>query len=94
MHDDEFEWDDAKAVENYAKHGISFEDARRVFDDPYAVDGVDDSEAYAEERFRTIGMVRGLLLFVVYAERGARVRLISARRATRYEQDDYYQQDL
>jgi uncharacterized DUF497 family protein len=94
MHDDDFEWDDSKAVENHAKHGISFEDARRVFDDQFAVDGVDDIEAYGEERFTTIGMVRGVLLFVVYTERGARVRLISARRATRYEQDDYYQQDL
>jgi uncharacterized protein len=46
MHDDDFEWDDAKAIENYAKHGISFEDARRVFDDQFAVDGVD--EVYGE----------------------------------------------
>jgi putative transcriptional regulator len=77
MHDDDFEWDDAKAAENYAKHGISFEDARRVFDDQFAVDGVDDDEAYGEERFTTIGMVGGVLVFVVYTERGARVRLIS-----------------
>jgi uncharacterized DUF497 family protein len=94
MHDDDFEWDHAKAVENYAKHGISFEDARRVFDDRFAVDGVDDNEAYGEERFTAIGMVRGVLIFVVYTDRGARVRLISARRATRHEQDDYYQQEL
>ena len=94
MRDDDFEWDDAKDVENYAKHGIGFEDARGVFDDQFAVDGVDENEAYGEERFTAIGMVRGVLLFVVYTERGARVRLISARRATKYEQDDYYQQDL
>ena len=94
MNDDDFEWDDAKAAENYAKHGIDFEDARRVFKDAFAVDGIDDSDVYGEERFTTIGMVDGVLLFVVHTERGARVRLISARRATKYEQDDYYQQDL
>ena len=66
---------------------------RKIIRRKYAEE-LDDIEAYGEERFTTIGMVRGVLLFVVYTERGARVRLISARRATRYEQDDYYQQDL
>lgn len=94
MNNDDFEWDEAKAAENYAKHGISFEHARRIFDDAFAVEGIDDSEVYGEHRFTTIGMVEGVLLYVVYTERGARVRLISARRATRYEQDDYYQQSL
>jgi len=94
MSDDDFEWDEAKAAENYAKHGVSLGNARRVFKDTFAVDAIDDSAVYGEERFTTIGMVDGVLLFVVHTERGARVRLISARRATKYEQDDCYQQDL
>jgi uncharacterized DUF497 family protein len=92
MQDGDFEWDDDKAAENYAKHHIDFWRARRVFDDPLGVDGTDDTTFYGERRFTVIGMVEGTLLFVVYTERGERVRLISARRATKHEQDDYYQQ--
>jgi uncharacterized DUF497 family protein len=78
------------AVATYAKHGIGFEHARLVFDDAFAVEGVDDSEAYGEERFTIVGMVQSVLLF--YAERGDGVRLISARRATKNEQEDYFEQ--
>jgi len=93
MNDDEFEWDEDKAAANYAKHGVSFETARAVFKDVFAVEGFDDREAYGEDRFTIIGMAEGILLFVVYTPRGHRLRLISARRATKHEQDDYYQQN-
>jgi uncharacterized DUF497 family protein len=93
MQDDEFEWDEAKAASNYAKHGISFEHARLVFKDVFDVEGVDASAVHGEGRFTVIGMVESVLLFVVYTERGQRVRLISARRATRHEQKDYYEQN-
>jgi uncharacterized DUF497 family protein len=56
MNDDAFEWDDAKAVENDADHGVSFETARDVFRDPFAVDWLDEREAYGELRYATIGM--------------------------------------
>jgi hypothetical protein len=49
---------------------------------------------YGEDRFTILGMAEGVILFVVYTERADRIRLISARRATRHEQSDYYQQSL
>ncbi|CDX46803.1 conserved hypothetical protein [Mesorhizobium plurifarium] len=79
----EFEWDDDKAKSNLAKHGVAFADARRLFDDR--------SMDYEEERFIGIGIVNGLVLTVVYTERGDRIRLISARKATRHEQKAYDQ---
>jgi uncharacterized protein len=93
MQDDAFEWDDAKAASNAARHGVTFEHARLVFADPFGVGMVDDREDYGEERFITLGMVAGTLLFVAYTERDTRIRIISARRATKHEQEDYYQQN-
>lgn len=93
MKDGDFEWNEAKAKDNYAKHGVSFEHARQVFSDPFGIAEYDDREEYGEQRFIRIGMVEGVLLFVVYTERDERVRIISARRAIRYEQDDYFQQN-
>jgi uncharacterized DUF497 family protein len=90
MQDGEFEWDDAKAAANYAKHRVRFETASRVFKDPLFLERLDTREAYGEERVFAIGMVDGELLVVVYRERGERTRLISARRATKHEQDDYF----
>ncbi len=87
-----FDWDADKAEENYATHGVSFELAELVFSDPFAVERVDDRQDYGEERFILIGMAREVVLFVVYTEREERIRLISARRATRLERDDYARQ--
>ena len=55
MADHEFEWDDDKAALNYAKHGVSFEAAREVFKDAFAVETLDDRVDYREERFSIIG---------------------------------------
>ncbi|MDX8525075.1 BrnT family toxin [Mesorhizobium sp. MSK_1335] len=85
----EFEWDDEKAAGNVAKHGVAFSDARRLFDDIHALHYVDRSMVYEEERFVGIGIVNGVVLTVVYTERGDRIRLISARKATRHEQKAY-----
>ena len=74
MADHEFEWDEAKAASNYAKHGISFEAACKVFKDAFAVDFLDDRADYGEERFNTIGMAAGVLLFVAYTVQGDRLR--------------------
>jgi uncharacterized DUF497 family protein len=85
-----FEWDEAKAAENFAKHGVSFETATEVFKDPFAIERVDDREDYGEDRFILIGIAQGAVLTVVYTERDGRIRIISVRRATRHEQDDYF----
>jgi uncharacterized DUF497 family protein len=86
----DFEWDEAKNRHNLAKHGVSFEDAARVFAGPRFSE-VDDCRAYGETRFRVYGMVEGRLLCVVYTMRGERVRIISARRADRAETRTYRQ---
>jgi uncharacterized DUF497 family protein len=86
----EFEWDEAKAADNYAKHGVSFEMACLVFKDPFAIERLDDREDYGEDRFILTGMAEGTLLTVVHTERNGRVRIISARQATRHEQNDYF----
>ena len=93
MNDDDFEWDDDKAAANYAKHGVSFGRARLVFSDLFGIGAYDDRDDYGEDRFTRVGMVEGTLLFASYTERGDRIRIISARRATKDEQDDYYRQN-
>src|ERR1700688_1737274 len=88
--DQQFEWDASKAGANLRKHGIAFEAARRVFKDGFAVEWPDADMAYGEARFVITGMVDGRLLRVVYTERNGRIRIISARKATRNEQREYY----
>ena len=92
----EFEWHDAKAEANLEAHGVSFDLATTVFRDRFAIERLDDREDYGEERFVMIGRAEGnILLFVAYTERknNESIRLISARRATQYEEDDYFQQN-
>jgi hypothetical protein len=86
----EFEWDDIKAAENVRHHGVSFAQAALAFRDPFAVEWVDVREAYGEERIILLGMTGDQVLTVVYTERAERIRIISARRATKNEQDLYY----
>jgi uncharacterized DUF497 family protein len=86
-----FEWDKTKAKDNYAKHGVSFDLAKKVFKDPFAVEFLDDREDYGEERFVIIGMVDKHILYVAYTERNETIRIISARRATKHEQETYGQ---
>jgi uncharacterized protein len=87
---DEFEWDETKAQANLKKHKISFQEARRVFDDLFALIEQDFSEDFGEDRFLATGVVKGVLVTVVYTERGERIRLISARKANSDEQRRYY----
>ncbi len=90
----EFEWHHIKAEANFQSHGVHFELAKTAFRDPFAIDLVDDREGYGEQRFLLIGMAEGdVLLFVAYTERQGRIRIISARRATRHEQDHYFRQN-
>jgi uncharacterized DUF497 family protein len=85
-----YEWDPAKAAGNERKHRVSFVEAATVFADPLAVTFDDPDHSSDEDRFITIGhSTAGRLLFVAHADRGARVRIISARKATRNETHDY-----
>ena len=76
---------------NWKKHKIHFEDAAKVFLDENRIDEFDEEHSDYEERRKVIGMVENIL-FVVYTERGEKLRLISARNATRREKEDYYGQ--
>jgi uncharacterized protein len=86
-----FEWDASKAASNLRKHGVAFEDAITVFDDDRAVDEPDPDPD--EERFKIIGMTAAnRMVVVVYAEPADdRIRIISARKATRHEVKAYRQ---
>lgn len=82
------EWDAVKSIENMRKHGLPFEVAARVFDGP-TLEWFDDREDYGEERWVAIGQVDRRIVTVVFTERGEKTRLISARRATTYERQEY-----
>ena len=86
----QFEWDDNKARTNLAKHGVSFEEATTVFADALSITIPDPAHSQAEDRFIILGHShRRRLLVVVHTERGDRIRLISARRASRNERKQY-----
>jgi len=87
-----FEWDPAKATSNLRKHGVSFEDAKSVFYDEFAVQFYDEQHSSGEERFLMLGMSSGAhLLLVCHCERdgGGVIRIISARKATKRESSFY-----
>ncbi|HEX6017756.1 MAG TPA: BrnT family toxin [Burkholderiaceae bacterium] len=87
-----FEWDRTKAAANLRKHRVSFDEARTVFYDDFAVQFFDDEHAASEERFILLGMSSGARLLVVcHCERakGEVIRIISARKATRNESKFY-----
>ena len=87
---DSFEWDPEKERANVAKHGVDFSEARSVFVDPLAWTNADDEHSWGEQRFTILGLSeQHRLLFVVYAYRGTRVRIISERPATRREKKAY-----
>jgi uncharacterized DUF497 family protein len=88
--DDKFEWNPNKAASNRAKHGITFEEAKGVFHDAFAFEELDDRKDYGEVRYIRVGISGGKLLSVAYTERGEKIRLISARKAEKYEQNRYY----
>lgn len=86
-----FEWDDEKNISNQKKHdGISFEIAVRVFLDQKRIERYDEEHSsFEEDRWNVIGLVEKVL-FVVYTERKDNIRIISARRATKEETEEYY----
>jgi uncharacterized DUF497 family protein len=86
----EIEWDNNKAASNLIKHKIDFEDAKNIFLDANRLEK-EDKRDYDETRIQVIGMVNQVVLFVVYTKRNGRYRIISARRANKNEQRQYYQ---
>lgn len=88
----EYEWDEAKAAANLAKHGISFTAAARGLEDPHKMEFLDDRLDYGEERIQSLCMARGEVLFIVTVMPDENIcRIISARKATRHEQEQYFQ---
>jgi uncharacterized DUF497 family protein len=87
------EWDPRKARENKRKHGVSFEEAETVFLDEHGLLLDDPDESKGEARFLLLGMSAVMRLLVVcHCERsgGSVLRIISARRANKAEQSDYW----
>jgi uncharacterized DUF497 family protein len=85
----DFQWDSDKAKVNWKKHAVDFADAVGVFEDHLALT-IDDQASLEELRWITLGTdFGGRLLVVVYTYRGAAIRIISARKATKKERDSY-----
>ena len=86
-----FVWDDNKAEKNFEKHGLKFKLAARVFLDKNRYEEKDELHSFDEDRRKTIGLVRKVLT-VIYTKREENYRIISARRATKSEEEKYYGQ--
>ena len=88
----EFEWNQDKAKLNFEKHGVSFLEAATVFNDPLSVTFPDPKHSIGESRYVIIGLSRfGQILIVAHTDRADKIRIISARKATRHEQRFYEQ---
>jgi uncharacterized protein len=88
----EFEWNKSKAATNIKKHGVSFEEAKTVFNNPLAVIFDDEAHSFEEQREIIIGHSQSnRLMLVSFTERPNAIRIISARLATRIEREDYEQ---
>lgn len=88
----QFEWDDRKNRANFNKHGVWFEEAQTVWADARSIEFLDSQENAGEERFIRVGLSTRLnVLLVVFCEReeGQTIRLISARKATKKEKEQY-----
>ena len=88
----EFEWDEQKRLSNLQKHGIDFIRACQIFDS-YTVEFEDNRYDYGEDRYIAVGKISEQILTVVYTYRRDKIRLISARQATKYERKLYYSDD-
>ena len=87
----QFEWDEVKAAQNLAKHGVPLEYSAQVFLDPCRLDSEDRRHDYGEERRFTFGKVEGRIYAVAYTLRGETIRFISVRKANEREQRRYHE---
>lgn len=87
-----YTWDTRKQRLNKQKHGISFEEALDVFDDPYLLVVYDEAHSSQEDRYKFLGRMRNLTIaMIIRIEQESRIRIISARKATSYEVRLYYE---
>jgi uncharacterized DUF497 family protein len=88
----QFEWDEDKAAQNLAKHGVSFLAAGEIFANEI-IERIDDREDYGELRFIALGRVEADIYRVAYTWRGEKViRIITAQKASKYEREIYYRE--
>jgi uncharacterized protein len=86
----EFEWDESKRRTNLRKHGIDFVDCEAVFKGSTLT--IEDTRFdYGERRFVTFGLLKGRVVSVVHTETARKIRVISVRKATRSEQESYFE---
>ena len=86
----QFEWDPAKAEDNEAKHGVTFQEASTVFGDALSMVFDDPDHSYDEQLSLIVGQSdQGRTLVIAYTERGDSIRIISARETTRSERETY-----
>ena len=86
-----FTWDETKRRANLVNHGIDFRDAARIFDGPL-VTVEDTRERYSEPRYVALGLLEGVVVSVVYAERRDGARIISIRKALKHETRFFFSQ--
>jgi uncharacterized protein len=84
-----FEWDDVKSSSNLEKHGISFESASRLWEDPQKLEVA--ARCIDEPRYAIIAQYKEKIWTVIYTLRNGRIRIISARRAREQEETHYYE---
>ncbi|MFH1624733.1 MAG: BrnT family toxin [Pseudomonadota bacterium] len=89
-----FEWDEEKSKRNFRKHGVRFEEAKTVFNDPFAITIGDPDHSDEEERYLDIGLSStGRVLVVWYTEREENIRIIGCRRVTPSERKTYEERE-
>jgi uncharacterized protein len=84
-----FDWDEKKRKANLQRHGLDFRDAERIFENETLL-LIDDRFDYGEIRYVTFGMLRNIVVALVYTEQDESVRVISLRRATPNEEKEYF----
>ncbi len=86
----QFEWDPLKAAKNLKKHNVSFDEAATALNDPMLITFIDEEHSVDEERYITLGFSnQGRLLMVAHTDRNGKVRIVSARQATKKEEQFY-----
>jgi hypothetical protein len=91
----EFEWDGQKASNNFKKHQVDFQEAMTVFADLLSVTFFDPDHSHEEDRYITLGIsIRRRVLIVSHTDRGNRIRIMSARKATRQERKSYEEENF
>ena len=85
-----FEWDEDKSRQNAGKHGVTFNEAKTVFNDPFAITIADPDHSDQEDRYIDIGLSsKGRVLVLWYTEREENIRLIGCRKAMPSERRSY-----